>query len=57
MKNSIEIISPCIGNCALDANDICVGCFRSIDEILVWGNANTEDRSQIIEQTLKRRSE
>jgi hypothetical protein len=57
MKISTEINSPCIGACGLDAKDICMGCFRSIDEILVWGNASNEDRLLVLEHALKRRSE
>jgi predicted Fe-S protein YdhL (DUF1289 family) len=57
MKISTEINSPCIGACALGAKDICVGCFRSIDEILMWGNADNENRLLIIEHALKRQSE
>jgi len=25
--------SPCIGVCKLDENKVCIGCFRTIDEI------------------------
>nr|WP_297348390.1 DUF1289 domain-containing protein [uncultured Glaciecola sp.] len=57
MKNENEIKSPCIRNCCLGSEDVCLGCFRSIDEILMWGGASSEDRSLIIEQTVKRRSE
>ncbi|MFT5717259.1 MAG: putative Fe-S protein YdhL (DUF1289 family) [Oleiphilaceae bacterium] len=34
-------ISPCIRNCCLNEQDICLGCFRSLDEIRQW-NASTE---------------
>jgi hypothetical protein len=56
MKNETEINSPCIRNCCLGLNDICLGCKRSLDEILAWGNANNEERMLIIEATLKRRN-
>lgn len=55
MKNQTEVNSPCIRNCCLDPNDICLGCMRSLDEILAWGSASVEDRLLILEQTLKRR--
>ncbi|MGI1945785.1 DUF1289 domain-containing protein [Shewanella glacialipiscicola] len=28
--------NPCIGRCCLDQQDICLGCFRHLDEILAW---------------------
>ena len=28
--------SPCVRNCCLDDDDICMGCFRSVDEITGW---------------------
>ena len=43
-----EITSPCIRNCCLDEHDICVGCFRSIDEILHWRDASEQQQKDII---------
>ena len=37
-----DIPSPCIRNCCLNEQDICLGCFRSIDEITSWGNASNQ---------------
>jgi predicted Fe-S protein YdhL (DUF1289 family) len=28
-----EDVSPCVGICTLNENDICIGCNRHIDEI------------------------
>ena len=36
--NNIE--SPCVGQCCLDDKDMCVGCFRMMDEILSWGQVD-----------------
>jgi predicted Fe-S protein YdhL (DUF1289 family) len=55
MKNHTEVESPCIRNCCLDQQDMCLGCFRSITEILEWSNASTEKRSEIIGLTLQRK--
>ena len=30
-------VSPCINVCVLDADGVCQGCFRTIDEIAGWG--------------------
>jgi predicted Fe-S protein YdhL (DUF1289 family) len=38
MKSSltVHISSPCNGICQLDDADVCLGCFRSRDEIARW---------------------
>lgn len=43
-----EIESPCIRNCCLDDNDICLGCFRSLDEILSWSASTLEEKQKIL---------
>ena len=32
--------SPCIRNCCLRDDDICMGCYRSLDEIKGWSAAS-----------------
>jgi len=43
-----SIPSPCIRNCCLDINDICLGCFRSIDEITHWTLVDEQTRLQFL---------
>jgi uncharacterized protein len=47
--------SPCIRNCCLDDDDICLGCYRSIAEIIQWGPANNPERIIILQNVQKRR--
>lgn len=47
----MEVVSPCVSKCCLDDEDICVGCFRSMDEILAWANATNDLRHEIIQKT------
>ena len=49
------VASPCMRNCTLDDDDICVGCFRSIDEICAWGSASDVQRREILELAAGRR--
>jgi len=42
------VTSPCIRNCCLDENDICLGCYRSLTEICAWGEANNAVRQKIL---------
>lgn len=43
-----EIQSPCVRNCCLDDKDMCVGCFRVMDEILIWGQADDKQKREIL---------
>ena len=49
MRRSVEEIrndSPCVGTCTLDENDVCIGCNRTIEEIIEAGKGpvrTTED--------------
>ncbi len=40
---------PCVRNCCLDDHDICMGCFRTLQEILAW-SAMTEKQQQAVLQ-------
>ncbi len=42
--------SPCINICSLDDDDICIGCFRSIDEICAWREASETERREILQR-------
>jgi hypothetical protein len=47
--SSLEnIISPCVRDCCLNGEDVCLGCFRSIDEILQWSDATEQQKQKII---------
>ena len=47
--------SPCVDICALDDNDICIGCYRSGDEITVWGKMNNEEKLATLNRVKERR--
>jgi predicted Fe-S protein YdhL (DUF1289 family) len=47
--------SPCVRNCCLDDEDICLGCFRSMDEIVHWNVASDAERRTILENARKRK--
>ena len=46
--------SPCVRNCCLDDGDVCVGCGRSLDEILRWQRADPEERRAMRELARER---
>lgn len=50
----MEVQSPCVRNCCLNEQDICVGCFRHIDEITGWNQASLEQKKKILVLTKER---
>ena len=53
--------SPCVRNCCLDENDVCLGCGRLLEEILRWRSASDEERAAMMllakERRMRRRRE
>ncbi|MBR9856779.1 MAG: DUF1289 domain-containing protein [Gammaproteobacteria bacterium] len=54
MNKSGEVISPCIKQCALDEHEVCRGCYRSITEIIGWGNKSEEQKIRILANCARR---
>jgi len=54
-KVACEVASPCVRSCCLDNADICLGCYRSLDEILSWSKAPAEEKRAILARTGSRR--
>ena len=49
------ILTPCIGVCTMDANGLCEGCARTLDEIAGWGGFDDEKRRQLMDDVLPAR--
>ena len=48
--------SPCINICRMDAaSGLCVGCFRTIDEITRWSRIDDATRASILAAVARRR--
>lgn len=53
---TLKITSPCINICQIDAsNGLCLGCFRTIEEITVWSRADDAQRANILATVTQRR--
>lgn len=50
-----EPASPCVSVCALDENDICMGCYRSADEITDWFMASKQEKYAMLKVAEARR--
>jgi hypothetical protein len=46
--------SPCVDICRLDARGLCVGCRRTIDEIVEWPRASEARRREILRELERR---
>ncbi|MBC3387978.1 DUF1289 domain-containing protein [Pseudomonas sp. SWRI179] len=40
--------SPCVNICALDDDDICTGCQRTVAEITRWSRMDNEERRAVL---------
>lgn len=49
--------NPCVRNCCLDDKKICMGCGRSLAEILEWHHADNPRQQDIVTASRQRLSE
>ncbi|KAA1171197.1 DUF1289 domain-containing protein [Marinobacter salinexigens] len=54
MRASDKVRSPCVSVCALDENDVCIGCHRTGDEILRWTQMTNDERRDVLRKVAKR---
>ncbi|WP_372738424.1 DUF1289 domain-containing protein [Neptunomonas sp.] len=56
MANSEKVKSPCIRQCCLDQQDICLGCYRSLQEILDWAAGSDDEKRAVLARTAVRQT-
>jgi hypothetical protein len=49
-----EVKSPCMNICGLDENDMCFGCYRTLNEITHWHNYSNEEKIIVLGKANKR---
>ncbi|MDA0795353.1 MAG: DUF1289 domain-containing protein [Proteobacteria bacterium] len=42
------VVSPCVSICALNDDDVCTGCFRTIAEIRGWSYLCAEQKKYVL---------
>jgi predicted Fe-S protein YdhL (DUF1289 family) len=57
MAEQERVKSPCISVCTLDADDICVGCYRSALEITDWVVMSEERKREVLSLCARRARE
>ena len=48
--------APCVRNCCLNEQEVCLGCGRALAEILRWHVATSEERAAILALAKERRA-
>lgn len=48
--------SPCVEVCALNDQDVCIGCYRTANEIVEWFSAGNERKREILVAVAERRA-
>ena len=52
-----SVPSPCISVCQVDdASDLCIGCFRHVDEIRDWPILSAAEKQAVLTRCAARRS-
>jgi len=54
---TLEVASPCVRNCCLNGDDVCMGCYRHIDEILAWQSYRNHEKETVITSCEQRRAD
>lgn len=54
MERERPVPSPCVSICALDEDDICTGCQRSVAEITRWGRMDNQERREVLRRCHER---
>jgi predicted Fe-S protein YdhL (DUF1289 family) len=52
---SPDVASPCIDVCKM-AGELCIGCYRTLDEIVRWSKASDDHKREILDAVARRRS-
>ena len=48
MNSEVPLKSPCVNVCALDPQDICIGCYRSVTEITRWSSMTPAQQREVL---------
>ncbi|MGR3640235.1 DUF1289 domain-containing protein [Alterinioella nitratireducens] len=53
-----EVESPCVKICVVHPNArICIGCFRSVEEITQWSRMSHAERARIMDELPNRKGQ
>lgn len=50
----LNINRPCVRKCSLNEEDICLGCFRTFNDMLVWNKASEKEKEEMLKKAQQR---
>ena len=53
----MNLPSPCVARCALNRHQVCVGCYRTIEEIVNWKSLSDETQQEVIAELTTRKQQ
>jgi len=45
-----DSLSPCVNVCKLDTDFVCVGCGRTIEEVLKWSEYTEHQKTEVLDR-------
>tara|TARA_R110000744_G_scaffold16472_7_gene45377 strand:+ start:9741 stop:9950 length:210 start_codon:yes stop_codon:yes gene_type:complete len=57
IDNAEDVASPCVRNCCLNEQDVCLGCFRHIDEIMAWRQLDVAAKKGVLNKCQQRQQQ
>ena len=55
MEPTLE--KPCVRNCCLNNDDVCMGCGRTLEEITRWRSVPDSERAEMWKSATERRAQ
>ena len=52
----LPVKSPCIEVCSLNDRDVCIGCYRTANEIIEWFTASDQRKREILMAVVERQA-
>lgn len=50
-----SVEKPCIRKCCLNENDVCLGCFRTYNDMLIWNAISYTEKVRLLEKAKERK--
>ena len=48
---------PCLKKCELDENNVCLGCYRTLDDMRCWHSSSKDEKIKILQLAELRQQE
>ncbi|WP_236984677.1 DUF1289 domain-containing protein [Marinagarivorans cellulosilyticus] len=56
-SESEDVPSPCIKKCCLDDNNLCIGCYRTLEDITGWREKTALQKKDILQCCAQRKAQ